>query len=107
MKKLKSFCEKIAFICRVRYEVYNSECPNSIDIVEKLDESTCLVFHEITTEFNLNSENIELFSRFFWDCLKETEEWQASVEMFGKDFDGTEDFLGEYLGTRLFLLGNN
>ena len=93
MKKLKSYCEKIAFICRVRYEVDTSECPNSIDICEQLDDSIYQIYQKMEETFSLNKENIELFLKFFWDCLKETEEWQVSVEKFGKDFDGTKDFL--------------
>jgi hypothetical protein len=93
MKKLKNFCEKIAFICRVRYEVYTSECPNSDEICEQLDESIYVIYQNMETIFSLNKENLELFLRFFWECLKETEEWQMSVEKFGKDFDYTKDFL--------------
>lgn len=95
MKTLESFCEKIAFICRIRYEVYTSECPNSEEICEQLAESIYQIYQKMETTFSLNKENLELFLKFFWDCLKETEEWQASVEKFGKDFDGTKDFLEE------------
>lgn len=95
MKKLKSFCEKIALFCRVRYEVYTSECPNPEEICELLDKSFYMIYQNMEKTFSLNKENLELFIRFFWDCLKETEEWQMSVEKFGKDFDGTEDFLKE------------
>ena len=95
MKKLKSFCEKIAFICRVRYEIYTSECPNIFHVCEQLDESIYQIYRKMEKKLNLNKENLELFIRFFWECLKETEEWQMSVEKFGKDFDGTEDFLKE------------
>ena len=95
MKTLKSFCEKIAFICRVRYEVYTSECPNSEEVCEQLDKSVYQIFYKMKSKFSLHSENLELFQKFYWDCLKETEEWQTSVEKFGKDFDGTKDFLEE------------
>ena len=93
MEELKSFCEKIAFICRVRYEVYTSECPNSDKICEQLDESLYVIYQNMETTFSLNKENIELFLKFFWDCLEETEVWQMSVEKFGKDFGYTKDFL--------------
>lgn len=95
MDQLKIFCEKIAFICRVRYEVYTSGCPNSEEICEQLDESIYRIYQNMRTAFSLNEENIELFQKFFWDCLKETEDWQMSVGNFGKDFDGTKDFLEE------------
>ena len=93
MKQLKTFCEKIAFICRVRYEVYTSECPNSIDLCEQLDDSIYQIYQKMETTFSLNKENLELFLKFFWDYLKETKEWQMSVEKFGKDFVYTKDFL--------------
>lgn len=94
MKTLQSFCEKIAFICRVRYEVYTSECPNSEEICEQLDESVYQIFYKMKSKFSLHSENIELFQKFFWNCLKETEDWKSSVGNFGKDFDGTKSLFG-------------
>ena len=67
MKQLKTFCEKIAFICRVSYEVYTSECPNSEEICEQLDESVYQIFYKMKSKFSLHSENLELFQEFFWD----------------------------------------
>lgn len=102
MKQLKSFCEKIAFLCRVRYEICNSECPNKEEICEQIDESIQLLFEQLKTEFRLNSENIELFTCFFWDCLKETERWKKCFQEFGKDFNFSEELLIEKIENYVF-----
>ena len=97
MEHLKSFCNKIAFLCRVRYELFTFNTPDLGSIVIRLDESVLKVLNEIQRFFGLKQENIELFLIFFWDCLKGTKEWQESVEKFGKDFTETEDFLENLL----------
>lgn len=45
--------------------------------------------------FELNNENISLFKKFFFDCLNNIEEWKNAVEIFGKDYLHTKDFLNE------------
>lgn len=95
MEQVKLYCEQIAFICRVRYELYTSECKNKEDICEKLDEDIYILFESMQSFFELNNENIELFQKFFFDCLDTIEEWNTSIVKFGKDFLHTKDFLVE------------
>lgn len=95
MEQLKLFCEPIAFICRVRYEIYITDFDNKEEICEKLDENIYIIFDRMKRFFELNNENIELFKKFFFDCLNNIEEWKNAVAIFGKDYLHTKDFLNE------------
>lgn len=95
MEQLKLFCEPIAFICRVRYEIYITEYSNKEEICEKLDENIYIIFNRMKKIYSLNNENVSLFKLFFFDCLDNIEEWKISTEKFGKDFVHTKDFLNE------------
>lgn len=95
MEQLKLFCEPIAYICCVRYEIYIRNFSNKEGICEKLDENIYIIFDDMKKCFNLNQENTELFQKFFFDCLDNMEEWKNAVEQFGKDFLHMKDFLVE------------
>jgi hypothetical protein len=74
MEQLKLFCEPIAFICRVRYEIYITEYSNKEEICEKLDENIYIIFDRMKKFFSLNNENVSLFKLFFFDCLDNIED---------------------------------
>lgn len=95
MEQLKLFCKQIAFICRVRYEVYGSDFDNKEEICEKLDGNIYVIFDRMKKYFSLNNENIILFRLFLFDCLDTTEEWKNTIEKYGKDYLHTKDFLVE------------
>lgn len=98
MNNLITFCDKIAYLCRIRYELIGKEVPNRIGITEQIDLSLYKVFDDIKKEYQLNTpEAVFVFEKFFWTYLEDAEDWVFSRITFGKDFDFTKEFIKEML----------
>lgn len=97
MEQLKAFCEQLAFTCRIKYVIDTSYYNNTDEIKEQIDESIIYIFENIKKAYSLNKENIDLFQKFFFDCLDNTENWKISVSKFGRDFICIKDFLKDCL----------
>lgn len=98
MNNLITFCDKIAYLCRVRYEMIGKEVPNLIGITEQIDLSLYKVFDDIKKEYQLNTpEATFVFEKFFWNYLEDSEDWVYSRATFGKDFEFAKDFIKEIL----------
>ena len=93
-KKLENYCTKLAVLLHSRYYICNYDI--DIRVVEVIDDSVLKVFKEMYKDLEVD-RNCSVFRHFFWSKMKQSTEWRYAVNVFGKDFDGTIDYINEIL----------
>ena len=93
-KKLDNYCTKIAVLMYSRYYIYSFDV--DIGIIEFLEDRISNLFDKMYQELELE-KNCSVFRHFFWSRMKLNSEWQKGFEEFGKDFNGTVDYINELL----------
>lgn len=92
------YCHDIAFLCRVRYEVFSRDIDNFEGIQEQIDLGLFRVIERMKADFQLHTpEAMFVFDKFFWTYLEDAEDWIYAKSVFGRDFEHTKDTLKEYL----------
>lgn len=93
-KKLENYCTKLAVLLYSRYNIYSYDI--DIRVVEVIDDSILKLFEEMYKDLEVD-KNCSVFRHFFWSKMKRCPEWENAFKEFGRDFNGTIDYINELL----------